>query len=162
MVVYIAAGCSTHVDLTEDSALCLKINSVTLCVFVIQTLPGKVIQLFIDEKGIDCKNNTRHKRCLITGPLTMSSPVRREQGRSGPLSEHVRGRLRYNVTAGETICPVNMPPFTLINALRGGNWQAEICRQISAEKPRGLGVIVSFFFCRLKSIPQWTWQSRTS
>lgn len=63
----------------------------------------------------------------------MSSSVRREQGHSGPLSEHVHGRLRYNITAGESICPVKMAPFTLINVLLGGNWQAEIPPQISAE-----------------------------
>lgn len=36
---------------------------------------GKVIQLFIDEKQIDYKNNTSHECCLITGTLTFLHPT---------------------------------------------------------------------------------------
>lgn len=43
--------------------------------FQIGILYGIVIQFFIDEKGIDYKNNTSHKCCLITGPLTILHPT---------------------------------------------------------------------------------------
>lgn len=130
---YFAAGCSTHVDLTEDCREHFVWKS-TLWLFVClsyKTLPGKVIQLFIDGKGIDCENNTSHKLCLITGLLTMSSSVRRAQGHSGPPSEHVRGRQRYNVTADESICLVKMHPnkHFVRRKLAGGDF-------CSAEEPQ--------------------------
>lgn len=41
----------------------------------------------------------------------MSSLVCREPIRCGPLSEPVHGRLRYSVTADESVCPVKKCPL---------------------------------------------------
>lgn len=66
---------------------------------------GKVIQLFIDEKGIEYKNNTSHEYVLITG-LTVLRPTALFFSFLKWLSGRAaRGHLvPVKVIRGETVC----------------------------------------------------------